>query len=267
MALLIYAKASDNVAALVTPTQQTGTANTLYPVTRVNDGDPGTATKSTGTGDYALLWDWGSAQRVDAVWIPMYNMPAGTVVHFQLNATNSWGTPTVDGTVTVPAYGGDLPRGLFLDLTAVSGYSSGGFRYGRLFVPNPSQITAIGEIFIAKQKRTTRNVFVGVNRPRGRKVTQTDRADGGFFVYDRGVNTWSVKGELTGGATYSADYQEMFEDAKGSYSPFAVVLDTHLTTPEGFIVRWVSDFDPTQFAYLQDHITLEWAMVPRGRAL
>lgn len=266
MSDLSYARWSDIVSDAVTPTQETGTVNANFPLTRANDLDPATATKSTTTGDYALQWDWGSAQRVDAVWIPMYNMPAGTVVHFQLSAAAAWGAPTVDATVTVPAYGGDLPRGLFLDITTASGYSAGGFRYGRLFVPNPSQVTAIGEVVISSRLRTVRNLLGGVRRPRGRKLVLHERNDGGFFRYDRGVSTWRVTGRVHVQAAEYADYLALFEDVRGAFRPFPIVLNPADATPEGFLVQWLDEFAPTNL-YNFETLDLTWQMVPRGRAL
>lgn len=264
---LIYARRSWNVAAVGALTQQDGSTNALFPVARAVDRDPATATKSTSTDDYALQWDWTTPQRVDAVWIPMYNMPAGTVVHFQLNAAASWAGPTVDGTVVVPAYGGDLPRGLFLNLTGVAGYSVGGFRYGRLYVPNPSQITAIGEIFIASQIGTLPNLLIGVTRPRGRVLTKHERNDGGYFQYDRGQNTWKANGGVYTDAAEYADYLAIFEDARGSFYPFAIVLHVDEANPEGYVVQWEGEFTPKNMFTDHEELSFTWSMVPRGRAL
>lgn len=264
---LIYARRSWNVAAAGSLTQQDGTTNALYPVSRAVDRDPATATKSTSTDDYALQWDWASAQPVQGVWIPMYNMPAGTVVHFQMDAAAAWGSPTVDATVVVPAYGGDLPRGLFLNITEAAGYSVSGFRYGRLYVPNPSQVTAIGEIFIASQIATVPNILIGATRPRGRAVTMHQRNDGGSFKYDRGHGTWKVNGQVYADADEFDDYLAIFEDARGSLYPFAIVLHVDEATPEGYVVQWDGEFSPSNMFIDQEDLSFTWAMVPRGRAL
>lgn len=269
---MIVARSSWNVAATGALTQQDGVANALYPVSRAVDRDPATATKSTTTDDYALQWDWTLPQRVDGVWIPMYNMPAGTVVHFQLDAGASWAgspatAPTVDATVTVPAYGGDLPRGLFLNITEAAGYSASGFRYGRLYVPNPSQVTAIGEIFIASQIATVPNILIGATRPRGRAVTMHQRNDGGYFKYDRGHGTWQVNGRVYTDADEFADYLAIFEDARGSLYPFAIVINVDEANPEGYVVQWEGEFSPSNMFIDQEELSFTWQMVPRGRAL
>lgn len=276
MSDLIYARASDNVAALVTPTAFAGTTiNAMYPLTRLIDKDPATAAKSTTTGDFRIVWDFTGTQRVDAVWVPIHNAPAGISMRFEGHASSSWASPTVSATYTVPAYGGDLPRGVYIDITAAGGYSATGLRFWSLFVPNVGIVTAIGEIFIGSVKRTTRNLLVGVTRTRDRRVTMHQRHDGGYFKYDRGSDVWAADGRVipTTDAEFS-DYLTLCEDARGVLYPFPIVLEAHTAVPEGHLVQWLGGFRqvnrsgrPGGPVDTIEELSFTWQMVPRGRAL
>jgi len=269
MSDLVYARRTDNVAAAVTPVVFSGTTmNALYPLTRAIDLDPATAAKSSSTGDFRIVWDFTAAQRVDAVWIPMWNALAGVVARFEGHTSNTWGAPTVSRNYTVPAYGGDMPRGAFFDITAAAGYSTSGLRYWSLFVPNTAIITAIGEVFISSQKRTVKNLLVGVSRPRDRRVIRHPRQDGGLFQYDRGSDTFSIEGRvIVNGDDYS-DYLALHEDARGSVYPFPVVIEPDATVPEGYLVQWVGGFRQTnRSAPNIEELSFSWQMVYRGRAL
>lgn len=276
MSDLIYARASDNVAALVTPSAFSGTTiNANFPLTRIIDKDPATATKSTTTGDFRIVYDYTTDQRVDYVWLPMYNAPAGNIPRFEGNATNVWTAPTVSRTATVPAYRKDLPVGLIFDITAAANYITTGFRYWSLIIPNPSQVTAIGDPFISSRKRTTKNLLVGPERIRDRRKVLHPRADGGYFRYDRGTDIWSVRGRVipTVDQEYE-DYQSLWDDVSAG-DPFAIVLESHLAAPEGLVVQWFGGFRQVNLSgrrsssinYPLETFDFTWQMVPRGRAL
>jgi hypothetical protein len=268
MSDLIYARPSDDVAAAVTPTLKTGTINALYPITRLIAGDPKLAAKTTSTGDSRWLWTFNDPQRVDAVWLPMYNSPPGTVLRWEGHTADDWSSPTVSVSVTVPAYGGDLPRGLFFDVTADPDYDEAGLEYWSLFVPNGSLITALAGIFISARKRTGINLEHGVARPRMRLVTAHERADGDLFIYDRGQNLLSIRGRLiTDTAAGYDDYLLLHEDCRGPLYPFPVVIDGHHATPEGLLVRWMNGYEAQFAGVADDFVNVEWQMVPRGRAL
>lgn len=260
---LIYGLPSGRLAGTVT--QETGITNSLYPVSRAVDGDPARATKSTSTGDYALQWDFGTAQPVGFALIPMYGIPAGTVVQFQLNSSASW-PGAINVSVTVPAFRGDLPRGLFFDTQAEGGES--GYRYARLFVPNPGRISAIGDIWIANALLRTRNLFQGLEEYRDRVVTTTPRNDGGAFKYDRGTDIYEPHSAVVSDDdAVFADYEELFHEVRGVYRPFPVVLRPTDPVPEGLYMEWRGGHRIKQTDGDVRSLQVSWAMVPRGRAL
>ena len=268
---LWYARPSKNVAALVTPTLNTGTINALYPITRLIDNDPATATKTTSTGDSRWLWSFAGAQRIDGFWLPMYKAAAGTVIRFEGHTSDLWTAPDISRSLTVPAFRGSgsraLPRGLFIDVRTDPNYTTVGKQYWSLFVPNAGIITALGEAFLASEIETVRHFQYGLNRPRSRNLAQHARADGGWFTYSRGTDAFRWSGSVLAGSTEYDAYLELHEDCDGGRLPFAVVFDSHLANPEGFLMQWASGFGARADFFAHDLVQMEWQMVPRGRAL
>lgn len=261
---LLYSLPSDNVAALVTPTVVTGTINSAFPLTRLYDLDPATHVKTTGTGDFRLQWDFTTAQRIDAIWIPMYNMPAGNIPRFEGSASASWGSPTLSASRTVPAYLGGLPRGLFIDLRHVTGYSTSGFRYWSLIIPNPSQITAIGEAFLSKSLRNTRNYAQGLSTTRSRVAYFHPREDDGMFVNDRHTDRFNLAGSVVVDTRDSA-INDLWSDCLGGVLPFPIVLHPEDSVPEGHYVRWMGEWTHQNNEGTIGSVSLPLSMVGRGR--
>lgn len=267
MSDLLYTHPSDNVGSLVTPVVFAGTTmNALYPLTRLVDKDPATTAKSSTTGDYRIVWDYTTPQRIDGVWIPMYNWPAGVIPRFEGHTSNTWAGPTVSRSRTTPAYRGDLPRGLFFDIRTDPAYTTTGLQFWSLFVPNAGLITAIGDVYPFRIVRETVNVLAPLDEAVGRRVTMHPRNDGGYFKYDRGTDTYVASGRVLCDDDAYADYDGLHADAKGVFSPFGIVLNPDDATPEGRIVQWPGDFVTSK---IEGHrgAGVTWQMVPRGRAL
>jgi len=145
MSNFFYFHPSDNVAANATWTVETGVEDAAYPASNVpivtpdRIAAPGKVTGTTG----AWLGDFGSAQRVDLV-VLQSNIDAAATVRFQMNATNSWGGPTVNELFTIPARRADgYARKVFIDLRLKSGYTTSGLRYVRI-VASTASANAIG---------------------------------------------------------------------------------------------------------------------------
>lgn len=137
-----YFHPSDNVAPAATPTVETGTADSAYPVanlallTYAKIAAPSKLQEVTG----AWLLDFGSAQRVDYV-VLQHNFDQGLAVAVQMNATNSWGSPTLTTSPTIPAKRADgYTRKVGVDLRSVSGYDVSGKRYLRVNVSGTNSV-------------------------------------------------------------------------------------------------------------------------------
>jgi hypothetical protein len=178
MANAHYFHPSDNVAPNAT-LSTTGAVNSSYPIANATDfsfkniANPFKLTGTLGN----LILDWGAAQRVDSVVI-WHNLAAGTAYTVQMNATNSWGTPTVNISGTAPAKRSNgYTVKLYHDLTAASGYTPAGLRYLRFNVPGVGSPATGGndvpiglKVLVYQFKRTmVRNIRWGW----GRDITQT----------------------------------------------------------------------------------------------
>lgn len=148
---------SDNLADGVTPTLSTGSADASYPVTNVTDGDVTTPFKASAGGDVRIVFSLGSAQRVDGVFVPMSNIPAGlSGLKWQGHTSDSWSSPDVSVDLTMPAYfslGPDLdavPESLGKDFRSLYSVAGRTKAFWSLLIPgygdSPETIAAIGEI-------------------------------------------------------------------------------------------------------------------------
>lgn len=245
----IYTLPNENIAGDVTPTLATGTADAENPLANLTDGDPTTSFFTTDSVGIAVVWDHASATRADAVSIPIHNIPAATACKFQMNATDSWGSPTVDADVTINAFT-EFPDVVFVDLTGVTGYSASGFRYHRLFVPSHGGLTKIGDVGVWSTINTlTLNVRYGAQRTFERDVTAFVREDGSDFYYDHARIPRSIKAKFR---VQSADYdllQALWELAKGPINPFMIQQSV---THEAQYSRWVTAFPPRENITVQD---------------
>lgn len=136
-----YFRPSDNVAPNATVTTS-GTEDSSYPLTNIADltyAKLAAPAKLTGTSG-AFILDFGSAQRVDYV-VLWHNFDAGLAVSVQMHASNSWASPTVTTSPTIPVKRADgYTRKVGVNLRSVSGYSTGGFRYLRINVSGTNSV-------------------------------------------------------------------------------------------------------------------------------
>lgn len=226
-ASLIYQRASDNVAPNATVTVQTGTAATGYPAANLVDLNPAKPAKLVETTG-AWLFDFGSAQRVDLVAIVHHNLNAGLNVRIQANATDSWGTPTIDAAFTIPAQDPDLFRpGPWLDLTAVAGYSAGGFRYWRLVVVGTNSApVAIGEIWLGSSIRTLDpNIQWGATDGDDHQIVEHATDFGVATIFDLGTRTRTLTGQVDTTDSNRDDLRAWFRSTHGRAQAFLVIPD------------------------------------------
>ena len=262
---LLYSKPSDLVTSLATVALKTGTPNTVYPISRLTDGDPATHFKTLNTDDVRVTFHFSGAQRLDGVWIPMYNWPAGTVVKFEGNTADSWpGTFSVS--VTVPEFLGDMPRGLFINLFDAVGYSATGFEWWSLLAVNPGQVTSIGEVYLSQNVQGARHLENDVSENRARTVAVNQREDGNTFRDDRGTDQLVFEGSVSVPWAEMKVLRSLWGSVHGEFTPFPIVFEVYEDQPEGVIVRWVSPWrstwDPSETKF---KIDLVFDMVIRGR--
>lgn len=127
-----YFHPTDNVAPNAT-LSTTGTADSAYPVSRATDFSPAYIAAPSLIEETSGTWvgDFGAPQRVDVAVIQI-NADEGVQIFFEMHASNSWTSPTVQGSVFARARRADgHVYKLFLDVRQLSGYSTSGLRYFR----------------------------------------------------------------------------------------------------------------------------------------
>ena len=249
MAKPIYTYPADEVGTSATVTLTTGTADANYPVTNVQDRNPGTVflTSSTATA-VDILWDHGSATDVKVFSLHHHNIPAGTDVRIQRNAANSWGGPTMDVAVTVATYPNTgLPLPFAIDLTAQVGYSGAGFRYTRLHVPSLSQKVGVGSALLWSAKRQDLRGLRFPIRPSERQAGRVwPTAYGVKSRYRLGVRLRQIEGVIRNTNADFSTWLAWFRAAQGNVQPFLYWLDP--SGSDGWLAAFEQDVADVEYA-------------------
>lgn len=147
---------SANLARTAALSLVSGAASASHPLVNIADNIVAKPFIANAAGVVRIMFDCVSPVRVDGVFLPMTNIPAGTLVKWQGHDSPSWGAPNVDITIDIPSFlslGPDLPEvpeSVGVDLRSL--YSAAGRtqRYWSLwvdgFVSSPSAPLAIGEL-------------------------------------------------------------------------------------------------------------------------
>ena len=225
MADVLYQWPTDQVADSATITLTTGTADATYPIANLTDGN---IAKPHKVAETSATWklDFGAAQRVDLVALGPHNFDAGLQVKIQGNATDAWGSPTVDTTITIPADDAD-GRAVcpFKDLTGVTGYSTTGFRYWRLAVTGVNSVAlALGELWFGAEKRVMATVFgqhyqEPFDVEEIRSLVEHETTYGVATVYDLMQRRRVFRGELRVGALGVAAFRAWHHAMRGRVYP------------------------------------------------
>lgn len=257
--------------------QTAGTVNSVYPLTNIDDDKPWNPTVFT-VNPTSLTIDFATAKRVDVVAFIHCNFDASAVIHVQMNATNTWATPTVDGTLVVAGAAEDsMPANPFIDLTAVSGYSTGGFRYLNIkIVSGQVSLLSFGNVRISGRKRTLtgftsstpRDRAFGAGDAESHPVMDRPTDAGAQLGYSRGTRARFVSGSIVCNDSGFADMQTWTRSARGRFKPFVLIPDS--TTNEALFAKWGNGsdwlFQRTILSRGIHEVPVEWEEVGRGLA-
>lgn len=253
MANILYARASDNVAALAT-TITASAADAEYPaayLVDLNPAKPGKLTTTTGSWVFAFA----SARRVDVVALIHHNLTAGLEVRIQGNATDAWGSPTFNQQITIPAYHEDgFSVCPFLDLTGLAGYSASGFLFWRVVVVGVNAApVAIGEICLIGTKRTLEvNVSWGAQDGEEHPIVEHRTDHGVSTIVDLGTKWRTFAGEIDGTDVAFASRRSLFRDARGRARPWLFIPDPSVN--DAWFVRFQETRDARGMMFLDRNL-------------
>lgn len=131
MAKSIWQKPTDDLVSLATLSLPTGTAAAGYALSDLSNRNPAFGLHLSAATTFYILVDFGGSLTKALKFISFHNhnFDAGIVLTIQGNASNSWGSPSVDSTVTVPAAAGD---GFPTDFFWLNANQNSALRYWRI---------------------------------------------------------------------------------------------------------------------------------------
>lgn len=251
-----------------------GTISGVYPLANIDDNQPWNPAQFTAN-PTRITANFGSAKRVDFVSFIHCNFDASAVVRVQMNAANTWSGPSLS--VTVPTDGpteDGMPSNPYVDLTGVSGYTTGGYQFLSIqLVSGQSSLLSLGLVRLSSHQRVFSDTSTTV---RDRSYGATDRevqpiikrkTDAGTAVgYSRGTRERSVGGTIRCDAGGFADLQTMTRASRGALRPFALVPDPDVN--EALFVTWDQD-TPLERVYTDlgiNDVRVNFVEVGRGLA-
>ncbi len=258
-----YTYPSDSITGSATPSLPTGTQDAEYPVANLSDNDPSKPWKVTGT-TFRLVWDWSTAQTVKFVALIHHNLQAGlTGVKFEMNASDSWGSPSFSQTLVVPAYHeDDFPANIHADISA----TSPSYRFGSLAVTSANIVAcSIGEVVISTALRSLTGCLMPDASDDEEHPIVEHRTDVGVStIYSHGTRWRWVRGEKTQAGSDAAKIRSLNRASQGRSLPFIIL--PHLQNDEAFFVRWEKNQLPRTYidnSYISK-FRLEFEEVSRG---
>lgn len=243
MSRFLYTRPSDRITA-GTWSFVAGTARSSYPLTNLDDGDPSNPFWANET-TVRIVKDFGTPTRVDEVYIFAHTFDAALNLRVQMNATNAWGSPSVDVPVTIPTARLDgRSYHLRIDLT---GYSVAARTLRYLSIANlaaNSVTVAIGEVYlVGVTRRLGRNVRFGFTEPRDRIVNRQPSKKGVATRYDTGTVEQRLIATIPATQDDFEDLLDLEEDGRSGVDPFVVVL-----APGSVTTRWAEPLMVVQAA-------------------
>jgi hypothetical protein len=233
-----YCRPSDIVTSSATVTVAEGTESTdaHYQRASLYDRDPAVPMKFTTADAARLVFDFGSAQQIQAAFIPQHNFEAGLAVRLQGNTAASWGSPAFDAVFTISAKDRDgHVKRPWLNLSVLSP----SYRYWSLLVPSGSVAPQIGEaILVETLRQFVRPLTFGVSRVVARGyIASLETEYGVKSFYDQNVKQWKYVSAIYGTTADLQSMHDLMDDCHGPVYPFAFVLDDSVESDGGCYVR------------------------------
>lgn len=270
----IYQYLSDEVARTATTISvDDGTPNTddNYLPASLVDENPAKVAKIDSTHG-AWKFDFnGVKTRVDIVGLFHHTFASTATVKIQGNDTDSWGSPSLNATITIPTWYSTgttraWPKNPWIDLTdGVSGYTSSGYKFWRLAVTGNDQDVHLGEIWMGSQiRRLDPNINWGLKQAVDKPIVENMTAFRVRTTYSRATAIWQQEGLLEATDSLRTALKNQWFDVDGPSHPFMLVPDGLVN--EAFLVHWNVNAQEIELNFL-DYNPMQLKFIEAGRGL
>ena len=241
---LEYTHPTDDLARSTDPTSVSGTVASGYSLENLGNEDPAHPCKWDST-TMRIAWDFGSAVAPKLVVLVHHNVASGlTGVKFEMNGSNSWGSPAYSKEFPAASYHLDrFPLNLHVDLRT----DAPSYRYASLAVTNANTVPlAIGEVIIATAIRSLDGTIQFDSEDDESHPLVEHQTDVGVStIYRHGTRLRWVRGDKVVAATDAANIRTWNRASLGRGLPFIIWPKT--AEDECWYVRWESDKLPRTY--------------------
>lgn len=244
-ASLEYTHPADDLAQLVTPTVEEGTAAEQYGPERLSNNDPSYPFK-TDTTTVRLVWDFGVPVSPELIALIHPNLDAGLEAVWEANDANVWTAPAFSRAFPAAAYHeDDFPKNLHLDLRDELVLPS--YRYLSLLIDVDNSVPlSIGEIVIAQTVRSLDGRFESDTEEDEAHPVVIHTTDVGVdTIFAHGTRWRWTRGTKVEGATNAAKIRSWRRAARDQALPF--LLLAHLADDEVQFCRFDAERGPRKY--------------------
>jgi len=236
--------------------------NTNFPTENLYSKSQGKVFRSaTNYASVNLVKDFGEALGIDFFAILNTNIPASATLKIQANATDSWGAPSVDQTVTITNIATDKSAFYYWASTQT-------FQFWRIVIQDTTEALhdeyyQIGEWILGLATQLSHNWGWGYTKKTIQNNVDQVTPYGKTWSYHRNKERVYNIGFVNASLAAHDDMIGVFNDAQGSNSPMAFVPDPASET-EPFYMRTGPEFSVQHpFLNLFD-FTIDLVEDPRG---
>ena len=208
---------TNNLIQAITPTISTFAADSDYPVANLTNWRVSKRAGFDTAKSGELVFDLGSAQTVDACILFNHNLTSGATVKIQGNATDSWGAPSVDETITY------VVNDMYKEFTG------GSYRYWRLTIADAGRAAndiKLGEMILGSNIDLTRNPDWNITERLSYNNVQHVTAGGNKWSYALYNNkSWVMSfAELL--AAQNTLVKNLTINSEGNKIPFSIIFES-----------------------------------------
>lgn len=247
----------------------TGSEDAENPLSLAYDGLLNTHAYITPSGgSIEILWNHGSATRVDLFSLGPTNLPESAVVKIQR------GGGVQDITLTVEQYADGFSNSPWANFVynhaldiARPEYDVAGFTTTRLVITNAgAEPIGFKELWLGTiARQLDPNIQWGLREPLERLTTTRRSGYGGRLTYDRGVTMRGVIGSVNTSDAGYLQIRDLWFAIKGSVDPFLLIHEpVGIMSNDSMVCWWPERFDPRRQFFEDIDYSFEWPELSRG---